>query len=549
MRPQLRVWAACLLYVLAGVTVFQSIAQPSTCTALVTQALQAVGQNCQGLGRNAACYGFDRVDARFASEVDETFFSQPADTTPLAELVDIQTTALDLEQSRWGIAVLNVQANVPNTLPGQAVTFLLMGDTQVQNNVTADEALTVGEPVRVVVTAGQRVNLRGGPATTFNIVGNADPGQPFDADALSSDGQWVRLAAFNAWLSRSLVAPLTAGESLDSLPVTDSDAPSPMQAFYFRTGIGAPTCEEAPDVLVLQGPTEVRVRLSINGAEVELGSTAVLRSAQEPFSNLSGSPVFGGLVSGFDPVGDPACLATELALVEGDALVNGESALHIPLGHASRTVTCLNEDSVPVFTSPWGAPEVLTEEDLNALGYVEALPLPRPVTLPSVEEIADSVARGPNVKPEPTLLPLIARPTRVVSTPDPSRPTVTTAPQNPNGPTVTPEPVSSGPSCDGFRATSPFGPVGNVVQFFWDPARNIYGYQLEVTALDDGEAMEGGTRLYRVGSTETSYTVDLRREQVYGNGIRWRLQVLVTDANNNITTLCETGYTENPVQD
>lgn len=541
-----RVWMVCVLYVLMGAVVVQSAAQPSACTALVTQALQAVGQNCEGLGRNTACYGFDRVEARFASSstAETVAFGQPADQAPLLDLIDLRTAPLDLVAERWGIAVLNVQANIPNTLPGQAVTFMLLGDAQVQNDVPADQALTVGEPVRVIVTAGQRVNLRGGPATSFNIVGNADPGQPFDADARSADGQWVRLAAFDAWLSRSLVAPLTAGDDLNALPVADLDSQSPMQAFYFRTGIGVPTCAEAPDVLVLQGPEAARVRLSVNGAEVELGSTAVLRSATEAFSSLSGSPIFGGLLEGFDPVGDPACLATEISLIEGDAVVNTEGA-HVPLGHRSRSATCLSEYGAPVFTSPWSAPERLTGEQLTELAFVEALPLPRDVSLPTEADIDASVQRGPNVKPEPTRLPVIARPTRVAPTADPSRPVAT----RPAGEaTAVPDQNTNQPSCDTFAVTAPFGPVGSPETFYWNQARNVAAYQIEMSATDDGELIRGTTQLFRVGATESNITIDVYRFFQY-NGIQWKVQVLVNDASGNLTTLCESPYYLNDFRD
>ncbi len=546
MKHRLGLWTLGVLYILMGATIIQSVAQPNTCSTLVTQALQAVGSNCQTIGRNSACYGFDRVDTRFSSELEAGTFSLPADTIPLVEIADIRTQPLDLETSLWGIAMMNVQANIPNTLPGQAVTFLLLGDVQVQNDVTPDAALTVGEPVRVLVTAGQNINLRSGPGTTYNITETATPGQPFDVDARSADGEWLRLTGFNMWLARSLVSALEPAVDLRALPVANLESQSPMQAFYFKTGLGIPTCQEAPNVLVLQGPEEARVRLSANGAEVELGSTAVLRSGEDAFSALSNSPEFGDLVSSFDPVGDPTCLAMEMSLVEGDAIVNGEEAEHVPLGHITRSVTCLDSAGAPAFTSRWGAPQRLTDEEIAEMVFVETLPLPRSVTLPTQEEIDASIGRGPNVKPTPTRLPVIARPTRMAPTADPNQPRSTAVPG------ATTAPTGTQPSCDTFRATSPFGPVNEIVTFYWDAARNIYGYQLEIMLLNDGQVLGGTGRLLRSGSTETNMSVDLYSTYsstiYYADAIRWRLQVLVMDANNNLTTLCETPYYDNPLQ-
>lgn len=48
----------------------------SNCPVLVKQALDAVGNSCGGLGRNSACYGFNRVNATFSGDVSEDFFQQ-----------------------------------------------------------------------------------------------------------------------------------------------------------------------------------------------------------------------------------------------------------------------------------------------------------------------------------------------------------------------------------------------------------------------------------------------------------------------------------------
>jgi hypothetical protein len=75
------------------------------------------------------------------------FSASLADRTALIDLETIRTTPLNLALDRWGIAVMNVQANVPNTLPGQAVTFLLLGDAQVENRVVPEEAHIPPDPV------------------------------------------------------------------------------------------------------------------------------------------------------------------------------------------------------------------------------------------------------------------------------------------------------------------------------------------------------------------------------------------------------------------
>src|SRR5215813_7987730 len=97
-----------------------------SCPALVEQALQDLGDNCGGLGRNSACYGFNRVSALFNQDVTDTFFSKPADVSDLKIMQSIETAPLDTILNQWGVAVLSVQANIPNTIPGQAARFILL---------------------------------------------------------------------------------------------------------------------------------------------------------------------------------------------------------------------------------------------------------------------------------------------------------------------------------------------------------------------------------------------------------------------------------------
>ena len=105
-------------------------AQTDDCPALVKRALTAVAKICDSLGRNQACYGNDRLQA----ELDNTTpFAKPADRVAVGDIRSIRTFGLDEKASTWGIALLNIQANLPDTLPGQAVKFILYGDVTLKN--------------------------------------------------------------------------------------------------------------------------------------------------------------------------------------------------------------------------------------------------------------------------------------------------------------------------------------------------------------------------------------------------------------------------------
>jgi len=114
-------------------------AQVSDCSSDVETALKSVAELCNPLSRNAACYGSKTVDSvTFDNPRPADFFTNPGDRSELLKLREIHPQPLSLADNSFGVALLNVQANVPNTLPGQAVIFMLMGDAKLTNEVPAD---------------------------------------------------------------------------------------------------------------------------------------------------------------------------------------------------------------------------------------------------------------------------------------------------------------------------------------------------------------------------------------------------------------------------
>jgi hypothetical protein len=194
------------LGLLAGGPARLAAQEGAACPAIVGTALDMAGEVCAGLGRNTACYGHDRVEAILRAEDGGLAFAAPADRVPLAALETLHTAALDESTEEWGVAVLHVQANLPDTLPGQAVTMLLMGDASLEDASTED------------------------------------------------------------------AAPGTATPPAESTPQA---TPAPMQAITFHSGLGGATCQEAAGSLLVQSPEGMEVALTINGLDVQLGSTAL----------------------------------------------------------------------------------------------------------------------------------------------------------------------------------------------------------------------------------------------------------------------------------
>jgi hypothetical protein len=270
--------AAAALLLMVGIVQAQ-VAGPTTCPSFIEEALAAMGDNCGEMGRNTACYGYNQIDTTFTVAVDESVFTVPSDRAELTNLETVRTAPLDIDRDLWGIAVMNVQANVPGTVPGQAVSFLLAGDATVTNAVDPSDVVTAGaDPIEVLTAVS--ANLRSGPGTQNNVVGGARPGETLLADSISEDGGWVRVF-FNdrlAWISLDV---LEANDAISALPLADAATLSPMQAFYFTTGIGQAQCNEAPDLIAIRSPEGLRVSLTANGASFTIGSTVMFRQTED----------------------------------------------------------------------------------------------------------------------------------------------------------------------------------------------------------------------------------------------------------------------------
>lgn len=105
---------------------------PAQCTTLVERAVQTVGTACDGLARNQACYGNQLIDVEFQPD-QSLVFANAGDVVDLGAIQRISTTPFQNDTNQWGIALLKAQANLPDNLPGQNVTFLLFGDATLEN--------------------------------------------------------------------------------------------------------------------------------------------------------------------------------------------------------------------------------------------------------------------------------------------------------------------------------------------------------------------------------------------------------------------------------
>lgn len=110
------------------------------CETIIGDVLNSLDQRCAGVGRNQACYGNLLVEAQPDSGATGFVFQQEGDTVNLTDLQAFRLSPMDTANNTWGLVLMRVQANLPDVLPGQNVTMLFFGDTQVINNPVFDPA-------------------------------------------------------------------------------------------------------------------------------------------------------------------------------------------------------------------------------------------------------------------------------------------------------------------------------------------------------------------------------------------------------------------------
>ena len=154
------------LFILIGVIQVAVIAQDNTCLNTVEAAFAQVGNLCDNMERNSACYGADAVEVETFASIDTSgFFAAPGDRTELSLLSEIVPQPLNTETGEFGIGILNLQANVPNSLPGQGVIFVLAGNTRFTNE--QDEGFTPFQSFYFLPGIGQPACYEAEPILTI----------------------------------------------------------------------------------------------------------------------------------------------------------------------------------------------------------------------------------------------------------------------------------------------------------------------------------------------------------------------------------------------
>ncbi|MBK8025861.1 MAG: SH3 domain-containing protein [Chloroflexi bacterium] len=359
----MRIVSLCLIVLVifgASVTVLQS--QEAACSAYLEQALAAVQDACGATGRNQACYGNFSMQATTREAAIILDFDARGDVANVADLQTLRLDGLNTEANTWGIALMKIQANLPDSLPGENVTFLLFGDVEIEN--------AANSVASIAVTTLNASNVRQRPSTEATVIGSLTSGETVTADGRTADFTWLRVRLPDSdslgWVSADLLQPTGDVATLSEVdPANDTVPFTPMQAFYFRSGASGTTCETAPqDGILIQTPEGVgQISLRANDVDIQLGSTAFIKA--QPGGSMSFSILEGA----------------------GRARVDGEY-IEVPAG--SWVEIPMSDD-----LSASGAPSNPKPYNNDSLQRVPVQLLPREITItPSLteEEIAAFLA-------------------------------------------------------------------------------------------------------------------------------------------------------------
>lgn len=261
-----------LWFLMLILSVLQVSADVDECPLIVQEALNITSENCGQVGRDTLCYGHHTIEVNFENDANLQF-DAPGDRVALSTVRELYLSAMQ-EPNIWGMAFMQIQANIPDALPGQYVTFLLFGEVDIVDASSMRNGLTA--------TISSNVNVRSGPGTDYAVITGLSSETMVQVFGRNATGDWLRIAMMDrnvGWVHSNFAI---LDGAVDDLPVVEVDAPfyGLAQAFYFSSGIGKPNCIEAPqDGILVQTPEGVEeINLLINGVYIELGSTAYLQS-------------------------------------------------------------------------------------------------------------------------------------------------------------------------------------------------------------------------------------------------------------------------------
>ncbi|GEM_PF-3638570 len=387
-----------LSIVILILTVGLTNAQARDCPVILDDALRQTNDVCAETSRNEACYGHQAVIATSQPDVEDFKFDEIGDRESVAKIGSLQIGhSMTQQTSVWGVILMRLQANLPNTVPGQSITLLMFGDVEVENVAQSVEQQRMAQlPIIVRTLAG--ANIRTEPSAEAELINAASPGFQTIAVGRSLDSQWVNIELpdnESGWVFAELVqiegdiSELGVTEGLSELTY------APMQAFYMRTGIGEGNCSDLGSGTLIQSSDFIDddgqqidvptanggITVNINDTEITVNpnSTALVETDDDEMSikALEGEtairvdnrivPLVPGM-TGIVPIqpfgANSGSVEIRIEPLNIDGLGN------IPLGGLGRGITIpppANDDSISTFNQFGDLIDAIGTDNLDAI--------------------------------------------------------------------------------------------------------------------------------------------------------------------------------------
>lgn len=129
-----------IILALPSLSILRAFSEAEACPEIVREALLTSKELCEQTGRNQACYGHSLLEAQPQPDIQEFNFENEGDVVDLIDLQGLRLEGMDLESGNWGVAMLRLQASLPDTEIKDNVTVLLFGDVEIENRVDETNA-------------------------------------------------------------------------------------------------------------------------------------------------------------------------------------------------------------------------------------------------------------------------------------------------------------------------------------------------------------------------------------------------------------------------
>jgi uncharacterized repeat protein (TIGR01451 family) len=358
-------------------------AAQAACNGQVAEALEIIADTCIQLGDNSICYGNDPITATLTD--DSFFFDRPGDIVPITAIAELNTGSVDPETNEWGIALMDIQADLPNA--EDSVRVVLFGGAE----LTPQESTLDTETLQTCTFSndtGSNLNLRAGPGEDFRIFDVLARNSSLEVYGQTPDGDWLRSA--RGWMSAEFGTLSCDDPDTELLTVENPEDAyvAPMQSFALRVNEQA-LCEAVPSGMLIQTPRGETANLLINGVEMRVGSTALVTVDEEgncqTHQNHDGNVTLGTQGNELNlPVGAQATTALN---EDGDCFPAGQTAPRVePIPEQDRTVTRditrrISNRAGGVFYDTTGDEYIPEPPELSVEASAESVPFGECVTL------------------------------------------------------------------------------------------------------------------------------------------------------------------------